>query len=101
MISPSSLVGGAVISAEDVAAEARRLRAAGQPAGDAQAVLQALILREAMLQEASTSTWANAQEARRAPLVTPGSVWPAAAGKVLIVEGDAVRLRRVVTKFGL
>lgn len=62
---PLARVGGAVISAEDVAAEARRLRAAGQPAGDAQAVLQALILREAMLQEASTSTWANAQEARR------------------------------------
>ena len=62
---PLARIGETVISGEDVAAEARRLRAAGQPAGDAQTVLQALILREAMLQEASTSTWANAHEARR------------------------------------
>ena len=62
---PLARVGDTVIAAEDVAAEAHRLRAAGQPVADAASVLDALILREAMLQEASTSTWANAHEARR------------------------------------
>ena len=62
---PLARVGSAVITAEDVVAEALRLRAAGQPAAEPQAVLRALVEREAMLQEASASAWANAPGERR------------------------------------
>ena len=62
---PLARVGATVITASDVAAEARRLRAAGKSVADAQAVLQALVLRAAMLQAASTSAWVHAAEARR------------------------------------
>jgi len=62
---PLARVGDAVITAADVAAEAQRLRTAGQSVADAPTVLQGLILRTAMLQEASTSAWVNAPEARR------------------------------------
>ena len=62
---PLARVGETVITAADVAAEARHLRAAGQSVADAQTVLQALVLRAAMLQAASTSAWTNAAEARR------------------------------------
>lgn len=62
---PLARVGAAVITAEDVVAEAQRLRAAGQPDSDPQAVLQGLVLRAAMLQEAATSAWVETREARR------------------------------------
>ncbi|MDY0341506.1 MAG: peptidyl-prolyl cis-trans isomerase [Coriobacteriia bacterium] len=62
---PLARVGNAVITSADVVAEAQRLRDAGHPATEAKAVLQALIEREAMLQEASASTGVNAPAARR------------------------------------
>lgn len=62
---PLARVGDAVITAEDVTAEALRLRAAGQPVGDAESVLQSLVERRAMLQEAAASEAVNTPVARR------------------------------------
>ena len=62
---PLARVGATVITAADVVDEARRLRESGQSVADAQTVLQALVLRAAMLQAASTSSWVTAREARR------------------------------------
>lgn len=64
-IVPLARVGSAVISAEDVTAEALRLRVAGQPVVDAQAVLKSLVERQAILQEAAASVWVNEPAAKR------------------------------------
>ena len=62
---PLARVGAAVITATDVADEARRLRAAGLATTNARSVLHALVERAAMLDEARASEWANDPEARR------------------------------------
>lgn len=40
-------------------------------------------------------------DARRARLLRPGAIWAEADGNTLVIEEDGVRLRRIVTKFGL
>ena len=62
---PLARVGDARITEEDFAFEVQRRTKAGAPVESAQALLQDLIQREAMLQEARRAPWIHEPEAKR------------------------------------
>lgn len=62
---PLARVGGVAITQADFDFEVQRRVAARRPVGDPRSVIQELIERQAMLQEAARAPWMNEPEARR------------------------------------
>lgn len=62
---PLARVGTTAITEEDFAFELRRRRETGVPTGDAESVLEDLVRRAAMLQEAERAEWMDEPELRR------------------------------------